>query len=119
MDTPLRELVVLAIDCQASGATPAHGDLLELGWSLCSAAQAPGPVRSHWLVPRTQRPVSRAVRELTGWQESCLGESIAEGDAWQAMCTEIEPVRVAAQSPAVIHYARFELGFLHDLHQRV
>ena len=30
----LAELRVLALDCQAGGATPAHGDLLELGWAL-------------------------------------------------------------------------------------
>src|SRR5262245_11315978 len=118
--TNLREIVVLAIDCQASGTTPAHGDLLELAWAACSADALPS-VASRWIVPRTARPVSRAIRELTGWTEACLDQAVPEGDAWSAL--EAEVVRLAGEGQGsartVIHYARFELPFLRDLQARL
>jgi DNA polymerase-3 subunit epsilon len=117
----LRDLEVLAIDCQAGGATPAHGDLLEIGWAVCRAGAA-GPVQSLWIVPRTKRRVPRAVRDLTGWSESCILEAVEEKAAWAALSEDI--ARIAAErssgcAPAVIHFARFELGFLRDLHERI
>ena len=34
MSDALRELSVLSLDCQASGASPSYGDLIELGWGI-------------------------------------------------------------------------------------
>jgi DNA polymerase-3 subunit epsilon len=104
----LSDVPVLVVDGQASGATPAHGDLLELGWALSD-----GAARSHWVVPGTERPVPRAVRELTGWSESVLPEAIAPQAAWSLLLADA-PLR---PMPAVIHWARFELPFLHQLHE--
>src|SRR5687768_16396115 len=98
MSDLLREVQVLALDCQAAGATPAHGDLLEVGWALCSAAQGPGPVQSCWIVPRTKRRVPRAVRELTGWSEACLSEAVEEHEAWSALLEQCRCVAPAADS---------------------
>jgi DNA polymerase-3 subunit epsilon len=122
MDRPLRELEVLAIDCQASGATPAYGDLIELGWAVCGASGSELTVRSHWVVPRTQRPISRPIRELTGWREACLSEALDETAVWDAL--RVDMGRLAERWPGegvatVIHYARFELTFLRDLHARL
>jgi predicted GIY-YIG superfamily endonuclease len=123
MSDLLRELEVLALDGQASGSTPAQGDLLELGWARCSAAGLAGPVRSRWIVPRTGRAVPRPVRELTGWSEACMAQAIDERSAW----TELQADAAAASrspgssagAPTVIHFASFELRFLRDLCQRV
>jgi DNA polymerase III subunit epsilon len=115
MGDALRELQVLALDCQAGGATPAHGDLLELGWVRCAQAGLVGPVQSCWVVPRTRRPVPRAVRELTGWSESCVAEAVDERVVFGALCEQLG----AAPVPTVIHFARFELPFLRDLHGRL
>jgi DNA polymerase-3 subunit epsilon len=121
MSDRLFELEILALDCQASGATPAHGDLLELGWTVCSAAGEMGPVRSRWIVPRTKRRVPRAIRELTGWSRACVVDAIEDRAAWSALCDD--GLRIARKGsppriPTVIHFARFELGFLRDLQQR-
>jgi hypothetical protein len=71
MNDLLDQLPVLALDCQAGGSTPAHGDLLELGWATCTGGGLIGPVCSHSIVPRTERPLPRgAVRDLTGWTEA-------------------------------------------------
>jgi DNA polymerase-3 subunit epsilon len=119
----LRDIRVIALDCQASGATPAYGDLLELGFSTCSVADdAPLVLRGGWIVPRTERRVSRPVRELTGWTEACLQDAATEDVAWTALREEAR--RLAAEQglapvPTVIHYARFELPFLRDLHARL
>jgi DNA polymerase III subunit epsilon len=122
MNGSLRDLEVLVVDCQAGGATPAHGDLLELGWALCGQAGIAGEVKSRWIVPRTDRRVPRAIRGLTGWSEACLAEAVPEEQAWAAL--HEDALRLAAKSPsarapAVIHFARFELPFLRDLHARL
>jgi DNA polymerase III subunit epsilon len=115
MGEELHDLDVLALDCQASGATPAYGDLIELGWARCGARGIEGPLHSHWLVPRTERRISRAVRELTGWAESCLEQALPEEEAYRALLAELGE----RPQPTVIHYARFELPFLRDLHARL
>jgi DNA polymerase-3 subunit epsilon len=117
----LATVEVLCLDCQASGASPTYGDVLELGFARSSGGGLLGPVQSRWLVPRTTRRIGRAVRELTGWSEACLSEAVDERAAWQeltalARSVATEPERGA---PAVIHFARFELAFFRDLHARL
>jgi DNA polymerase III subunit epsilon len=122
MNDELAKLDVLALDCQAGGATPAHGDLLELGWVVCSAARVQGQVKSRWIVPRTRRPIPRAVRELTGWTEACIAEAVDERAVWGALSDDLAKLVASsanALAPTVIHFARFELPFLRDLHQRL
>src|SRR4029079_14792213 len=117
MDAALRDLDVIVLDCQAGGATPAYGDLLEMGWARCSASGVAGTVRAHWIVPRTDRPIPRPVRALTGWDESCLEGALDERAAWAAL--RADAAAVGAPAPAVIDSARFELPFLRDLHARL
>ncbi|HMI90236.1 MAG TPA: GIY-YIG nuclease family protein [Polyangiales bacterium] len=123
MAVALGDLEVLAIDCQASGATPAYGDLLEIGWGVCGPDGLRAPVHEHFVVPRTERRIPAAVRELTGWSEACALQAWPEQLAWSALRADI--ARVAEHSPqleraiAVIHFARFELPFLRDLHARL
>jgi DNA polymerase-3 subunit epsilon len=122
MSDLLRELEVLALDCQATGATPAHGDLLELGWAVCSVSGILGQIQSHWIVRRTTRPIPRAVRELTGWTEACTAEAVPEQNVWDALYQDAAKILVHgphARARTVIHFARFELPFLRDLHQRM
>jgi len=120
--TALADLHVLVLDCQASGATPAHGDLLEIGWGIAGRAGLHGSVRQRFVIPRTERRVPAAVRELTGWSEACLQDSVPEEVAWAELRRDMELVAAHNGSwpvPAAIHYARFELPFLHDLHARL
>ncbi|MEY4580453.1 MAG: hypothetical protein RL701_5156, partial [Pseudomonadota bacterium] len=60
MGLSLRELDVLLIDCQAGGATPAYGDLLEIGWGFCDPRGPATAVQGHWIQPRTERRITRA-----------------------------------------------------------
>jgi DNA polymerase-3 subunit epsilon len=115
-----RDLEVLVLDCQAGGATPAHGDLLEIGWGVCGLPGLIEPVHDHWIVPRTERRVPRAIRELTGWNEACVQDALPEREAWIALHRDIRLLASSTSevAPTVIHFARFELPFLRDLHDR-
>src|SRR4051812_16886249 len=118
MSDLLRELEVVALDCQAGGSTPAYGDLLEIGWATCSGAGLVGAVRSHWIVPRTSRPIPWPIRELTGWTEARLAQAIDERQAFTALRADVARAgapTAPAGAPTVIHFARFELAFLRDL----
>ena len=106
----LGDLRVLVLDGQASGATPEHGDLLELGWGFVDASGVRG-VESYWIRPRTGRPVPRAIRRLLGWSEDCLATAIDGEAAWAKLVAAATP-----GMPAVIHWARFERPFLEALH---
>ncbi|MDB4973652.1 MAG: uvrC 1 [Myxococcaceae bacterium] len=120
MASLLRDLRVLVLDCQAGGATPAYGDLLELGWAVSDPTSLVGPVQSYWIEPRTERPISRPVRELTGWSRACLDDAISELEAWRALREASAALAQAgAGVPTVIHFARFELPFLRDLSTRL
>jgi DNA polymerase III subunit epsilon len=112
----LSELRLLVLDAQASGATPAYGDLIELGWASVGP-EGIGPVRSQWVVPRTERWVPKAVRELTGWSPQVLAEAVDETAVWEALREDARGV--APVAPLAIHYASFELPFLRDLHARL
>ena len=119
MDAKLATLEVLVLDCQAAGATPAHGDLLELGWAFCGPSGLSVPVAAHWIARRSERPVPRAVRELTGWSEQSAAEAIADHEAWAQLGAALSARSAGAPVPTVIHFARFELGFLRELHARL
>src|SRR5690606_18201068 len=98
-----------------------HGDLLEIGWAVCSKAGIAGDVQSYWIVPQTRRPIGRAVRELTGWAESCIDDAVDEQVAW-AHLSEVSTLTgfgLPEGVPTIIHFARFELPFLRHLHGRL
>lgn len=118
MSPSLRSLSVLVLDCQAGGATPAYGDVLELGWAICGDSGLVGPVHQCWVQPRTTRRVPRAIRELTGWSEACTADAVPEAEAWAAL-RETAAHGGGVPMPTLIHYARFELPFLRDLHERL
>lgn len=113
--TPLADLRVLVVDCQAAGATPAHGDLLELGWSITSGTAVVLEARSEWT--KTDRPVSRWVRKLTGWEPGL--PSVEAKDAWMRLLREVSQNMTEWPRPTVIHFAQFERRFLEHVHGQV
>ena len=120
MADSLCDLRVLVLDCQAGAASPTYGDLLELGWAVCHGSGLLVPVTSSWIQPRTQRPISRAVRELTGWSSACLSAALPEASVWRQLRTDMARVpELSTPAPTVIHYARFELPWLRDLSARL
>lgn len=108
----LDALRVLIVDCQTTGASPALGSVLELGFGLASAREPELELaaESHWILPREGERISAQVRQLTGFHESVLESALAPEQAWQ----RLRALSGVAPSPTAIHYARFELAFLRD-----
>ncbi len=117
----LSDLAVLCVDCQTTGATPALGALLELGWAVVPPEpERAALARAHWIEVPPPHRVTRVVRELTGFDESCRAEAIPVELAWAKLRGDLAAhfpgVLVV---PTVIHFARFELAFLRDLQERL
>jgi DNA polymerase-3 subunit epsilon len=112
----LAELPVLIVDCQTTGASPAQGAVLELGWCVTQAGnEAEQLAEAHWITPPSGERISAVVRQLTGFDESVLAGSLPPEQAWQRLRSAM-----GAQQPmpSAIHFARFELSFLQDWAQR-
>ncbi len=118
MNAPLAELTVLVADCQTTGASPALGSVLELGWCLSSAAQPELELgaQAHWILPAPGERVSATVRKLTGFEDAVLESALTPEVAWQRLRATM--TASATPMPAAIHFARFELAFLQDWSQR-
>ena len=110
-ESSLAELAVLIVDCQTTGATPAQGSVLELGWGVVCVADESRNVapQAHWIAPPAGERISAQVRQLTGFHEGVLDTAIAAEDAWQQLRAAMS---AGETTPTAIHYARFELSFL-------
>jgi DNA polymerase-3 subunit epsilon len=119
----LTDLQVLALDCQATGANPEKGHLLEIGWVETCAAATTGPkalpVRSYLAALPPEGEISPAVQRVTGICKETLAKALSPADIWQKVAKAAR--RIAADDqmaacPTVIHYARFEAPFLRNLY---
>lgn len=116
MRVDLSELDVLIVDCQTTGASPAHGVVLEIGWGVARASrpEAQG-LEAHWLALPEGVRVDAQVRRLTGFDEAAVTSTLEPRAAWQRLCA----ARSAAEPiPTAIHFAKFELAFLRDWSER-
>jgi DNA polymerase-3 subunit epsilon len=108
----LSDLDVLIVDCQTTGASPAHGVVLELGWGVARASVAEVQrLEAHWLTLPPGHAVTYQVRRLTGFDESSVNDALGPREAWTRLRASMN---FAARTPAAIHFAKFELAFLRD-----
>lgn len=109
----LADVEVLVVDCQTTGASPAYGSVLELGWCVARASdpQLEAAAQAYWIAPPPGEHISAQVRQLTGFDESVLAGALEPAQAWQQL-RRLMPETSAM--PAAIHFARFELSFLRD-----
>ena len=123
MIRPLNDLRVLVLDCQATGAGPDKGHLLEIGWvETCAAASAcPQALSATSYLARLPREaeIPAAVERVTGISKASLADSLPPVDIWRNVVQTT--VEIAASDrmivcPTVIHYARYEDPFLKNLH---
>jgi DNA polymerase III epsilon subunit-like protein/predicted GIY-YIG superfamily endonuclease len=113
----LAELDVLVVDCQATGASPAFGHVLEIGWGIQRAGDATlSGATAHWISLPEGHRVPLQVRKITGYDPSLAIEAITDSEAWRRLRTAIGEIETM---PTAIHYARFELSFLRDWGQRL
>jgi len=112
----LGALEVLALDCQATGATPRHGHVMEIAWARGAAAGPAEPALHHFLVALPEgESVPRIVSQVTGLTTDELDGAPAPAFVWGALRAAVEGG--AAPFPAVIHFATFEQRFLEDWHR--
>lgn len=114
----LDTLSVLVVDCQATGAAPDKGHVMELGWARTAARQGPEVAAAAELVALPEgASVPWMVTRITGITDATLAGAKGPSAVWAAV------VDAAAQlgqpAPAVAHFARYEDVFLRDLHHRV
>ncbi|NUP09324.1 MAG: GIY-YIG nuclease family protein [Polyangiaceae bacterium] len=115
----LADLDVLVIDCQTTGATPALGDLLEVGWTIARARGEQEDVVARRVALPEGKRIPRIISKLTGLDRAAAGEGDQPSSIWSGLreaAARASSLRGAV--PTVIHFARFELVFLRDLHAR-
>jgi len=117
----LASLQVLVLDCQATGASPAFGHVLELGWGVVRPPQASEVVlndvldhaEAHWIALPEGHRVPAQVRKLTGYDPAAAEPALAAEEAWRRLRAALPgPPITPMSTPTVIHFARFELAFL-------
>lgn len=115
MPIPLSQLPVLVADGQTTGASPAHGHLLELGWAATSADRDLDElqVRSRLLSLPEGATIPRPVARLTGITPPMLDDAEEPARAWASLRAAVAD----GERTMVIHYARFELAFFRELHR--
>ncbi len=124
MTVSLSQLEILALDCQATGANPQKGHLLELGWMSTRAsrqARSGVPDVETYLnrLPADAK-IPRAVARITGISDESLVAARSSRFIWQHLLNAAGKVMAANQMtlcPTVIHFARYEAPFLKDFHQ--
>jgi DNA polymerase-3 subunit epsilon len=126
MTVSLADLRILALDCQATGANPQKGHLLELGWMAAGASpldksRASGIQAYLNRLPADEK-IPRVVSRITGISDESLADAKPSRIIWQHLMDAVEAVVAENQTavcPTVIHFARFEEPFLKDLHQTI
>lgn len=117
----LRSQPVVVLDCQATGASPSHGHLLELGWLVTRAEDEPQPteVRSSLVALPEGATIPPIVAGLTGVTTEQLEGAPRPVELWDRLRHDVAPIADAhGNAIAVVHFARFEQSFLGDLHAR-
>jgi DNA polymerase-3 subunit epsilon len=130
MASILRDLRVLIVDCQTTGASPEKGDLLEIGWCVTSVSErefgAPDIDHAILTLPEGAR-IPPAVSRVTGITARDLCDARSPASVWSSIedaaaqrsdTRDLGTAPCVAPVPCVAHYARFEERFLRDLHAR-
>ncbi len=121
----LANLQILALDCQATGANPQKGYLLEIGWLKTHAAETLSlsalPVKSYLARLPEGVEIPPAVQRVTGISMEALTKALTPAKIWQKVlktATQIAAADRMDTCPVIIHYARFEKSFLRDLYAK-
>lgn len=113
---------MVVLDAQSTGASPAHGHLLELAWTVTTAAELAPPTCTTASVVALPEGASipAVIVGLTGIAAADLAGAPTDASLWQRLldqaCLDVADDAVI---PAVAHFARFERSFLVPLHERV
>lgn len=121
----LAELVVLAIDCQATHSNPGFGHLAEIGW-VKTQASCPFDhemmienAKTHLVKMGKHDRMPKQFLQITGIKSAEMKEAVSKKYIWQRLRREAK--KTAADNrgicPAVIHFRRYEEPYLRQLHR--
>ena len=125
MTVTLAELEILTLDCQATGANPDKGHLLEIGWLPTRASAADNPamsgLKTYLACLPADAAIPRVVQRITGISDGSTTAAVSSKNIWQNLIESARKITAGSPSaacPVVIHFARFEEPFLRRLHQK-
>lgn len=118
----LADLVVLIVDCQTTGANPKGGSIIEIGWArsdvLGSGEKASG-INVRIFKKQSDFQIPLRVRKITGIENDEITAGSEPAEIWMQVLTTANAVaglNTERLCPTVIHFAKFEIPFLVDLH---
>ena len=114
--TPLRNLTVVYLDCQATGANPKQGHLMELAVGVGNGSTPRASALTAHLVrlPNGAR-IPRRVSSITGITAADLAAGQAPEEVWSTLSAAARLAGDDTEAVVVAHYARFERGFIDHL----
>lgn len=125
MTTTLAELKILTLDCQATGANPPKGHLLEIGWLPTQASAADNSaltgLQAYLVSLPADAVIPRPVERITGISSDVAAAGISSEIVWERLVETAQQITTGnpvSSCPLVIHFARFEEPFLRQLHQK-
>ncbi len=123
-DIALDTAQVLILDCQTSGSHARTGQIIEIGWVVCGGGHHE-KCRERIETFLVQLPdglsLSKRVQQVTGITGDALDTGITPRAAWekiQRAARDTARNNGSQTCPTIVHYAKFEEPFLHELHGR-
>jgi len=123
MTATLTNLQILTLDCQATGANPDKGNLLEIGWLPTRASAADNPamtgLQAYLVRLPADAPIPRTVERITGISDDTTASGRSSASIWRRLIETAQQITAdnpSSACPLVIHFARFEKPFLRQLH---
>lgn len=113
----LKDLPVLIIDCQTTGASPQYGQILELGWSHYQPAtdQDEPTITTRLIKQPVDTIVPERIKKITGITDSDMESAHSPIDVISELAAVVS---ASSASPllAVAHWAQFEQSFITDFY---
>lgn len=106
----LEKLKVMVLDCQTTGASPTHGNILELSWAV-SDASLTDPVETKSYLIKQDDPLPPRIAKITGIHDDDLEDASEIEDVIGEVVKSIDLHKLKY---CVIHFAKFEKAFLED-----
>jgi DNA polymerase-3 subunit epsilon len=124
MADTIADLHILVLDCQATGANPQQGHLLEIGWASChprqSLASVANRIETHILRLPDQAPLPHRIKRITGISDQDILSGQGPRFVWKRLRkagSQVARRNRMRHCPVVIHFARYEAAFLEQLQQ--
>ncbi len=103
----------MTLDCQTTGASPTHGSILEICWSVATAKTPDAMDLESYLIEQEFLLPPR-ISKITGITDDDLEDANGSESVAKKLLKSIKRQKIQY---CVIHFAKFEKSFLEDLFQ--